>query len=106
MTAGGNDSQSLLAVTKRGFGVFIMKIDVAQIEMLLNREFAGNIIYQPVEVTPDMLVRPVAQMIPATRLLLSTSLQEDVSSFDRINSGMQMQGLLHHHAPPPAARKR
>lgn len=72
-----------------------MKLDVSAIKDILELHFSGDLVYQPVHVTGDAALRPVAQLIPARQILQSLASLEP-HSLTRQRSSLHLHGLLHH----------
>ncbi len=86
-----------------------MRLDLTDIRALLERDFSGNILYQPVHLTQSAHARPLAQLIPTAQLLQSMITQDvaahEPRTLDRDHSALTLRALLHHE-PKPLQRKR
>lgn len=78
-----------------------MQLDLKSLEARLTRDFGDNIVYQPLRVDGDALrARPVAQLMRSEQILQGVVSDEPRSLTRRAHSGLHLQGLLHHQAPP------
>lgn len=75
-----------------------MKRDSAEIGHILEQRFAGNLLYMPIHRTAeDAAPRPLAMLFPD---LPQQAADMAPRSLSRQNSGLHLQGLLHHTPAP------
>lgn len=80
-----------------------MKCAPADIGERLQQKFSGNLLYMPIHQTPeDSGPRPAALVFADIPSEIGTM---DPRSIGRSNSGLHVQGLLHHKAEPQHQRK-
>ncbi len=78
-----------------------MKLSPGDLRSLIEKDFAGDLLYPPVHVTQDDLARPIAQLTHHLHIPAEVS-DLQARSLTRKQSGLHIKGILHHDPDVPA----